>query len=197
MRFPDGLNDTGVAINLVSLTTPGGVFVDAREMYLSYYGAVVVESIILWNTTSLSLGEVKLLEPTIARMAVVRWNQDWLAKENWDNYDPYEDIDVVECEIALAAERYTNVSFSDGKLHVENQDLIPLQPGHLVYERTEKYVYGLDFIQDGLPQLGARVPDVIAIQKFLTSRRFACDVNDGVENGSNKNQLHGIGMAFA
>ncbi|KAL2125329.1 hypothetical protein VTJ04DRAFT_1694 [Mycothermus thermophilus] len=209
-----GFNDFGlekvgwIDPNEMNLTTPGGVQLSGMYEKGNWRIAVSLGAIPLLNTTEgrgfvwyqTVDGEsnqiVNITKPlmgtAIVRVAALRTNVPGYVISN-----PYTDMEIVECDIHLAAYRYTDAVASGGKLSFGRKETVPLQPGNVtLFFPTDDYNspwYDAEFVQEGLPRLGVRTYDLAAIELLLTSDRFVGNIYDGSAHAPAPS---GLGSAF-
>ncbi|KAK4148431.1 hypothetical protein C8A00DRAFT_19736, partial [Chaetomidium leptoderma] len=183
-RFEPGRKE-----DMMNLTTPGGVKLDGSYSATSWQTVVSVGAVSRLNSSQFSAsssGEIVHMHPDIARIAVLRIRLDsnqWAITTN--------DMLIVECDIGLAAYRYSNLSSSGNDLTGETEQL-RLDPGILTPTSIGTGDM-LTFTQTGLPVLNVSVPDIKALQTLFTSNRFGGNIYDGI---SNHDTPSGMGDAF-
>ncbi|KAK4150021.1 hypothetical protein C8A00DRAFT_37379 [Chaetomidium leptoderma] len=173
----------------MDLMTPGGVKLDGSYSATSWQTVVSVGAVSRLNSSqaSASSSEIVHMYPDIARIVVLRIRLDsgqWSITTN--------DIEIVECDIGLAAYRYSNLSSSGNGLNVGNTESLRLDPGIRTSTNTDTGDM-LVFTQTGLPVLKVSVPDITALQTLFTSNRFSGNIYDGI---STYNTPSGIGDAL-
>jgi hypothetical protein len=197
----------------MNLTTPGGVPLSAAYQRDNYRTAVSLGAVGLLNTTEgrsfawiMKVDEAgnvinmtkPLLGTAIARVAALRINVPGYVITN-----PYTDMEIVECDIHLAAHRYKDVVASGGKLSFARRETVPLPQAEVILtnipsdedESGRLYVYEAWFpAQDGLPRLGIRTHELVAIEMLLTSDRFVGNIYDGMS--AMTPAPSGLGAAF-
>ncbi|KAL2141723.1 hypothetical protein VTI28DRAFT_2089 [Corynascus sepedonium] len=173
-----------------NITTPGGVKLDASYSATSWQTVVSVRGLSRLAPSRpvkpVDDTEIVYMPPDIARIAVLRADllEGWTIKTNT--------VEIVECDIKLAAHAYFNLS-SSGNALTANKREIPLDRGVVTF-KEKGYADMLVFNQTGLPVLQASVPDIVALQALFTSSRFTGNIYDG-ETAPTQNTT-GMGDAF-
>ncbi|KAH6636796.1 hypothetical protein F5144DRAFT_601512 [Chaetomium tenue] len=160
----------------MNLTTPGGVDLQAPYSPSSWQTVVSVGGLSRFSSSqnvSARPGDGPVtMSPDIARIAVFRAppeEQDWLIS--------LDTVEIIECDVGLAAYRYSNLSSSGNKLTIGNREMVRLEAGTLTFNSIHADMVVFD--QPGLPVLRARVPDIVALAQLYTSTRFIGNILDG------------------
>ncbi|KAK0736263.1 hypothetical protein B0T21DRAFT_366595 [Apiosordaria backusii] len=175
----DGVNKT--------LTTPGGVVLDASFSWTSYQPVVIVGSRHLLTNDD-------LMAPSFARIAILRAGVD-MRSYNMS----IKPIEITECDISLAAYRYTNISVSNGHFSFGKQELIRLEPGLLDPDTDTNATIRMPTVAfatapDGKSvNLKVATADIGALAILFISRRFIGTLYAGESPPS---QPQGVGDAF-
>ncbi|KAL2183361.1 hypothetical protein L209DRAFT_767441 [Thermothelomyces heterothallicus CBS 203.75] len=174
-----------------NLTTPGGVKLDASYSPTSWQTVISVRGISLLKPNSTWLSEdemITYMPPEIARIGVLRADlltPSWVIRT--------DTLEIVECDIRLAAYAYSNLS-STGNNLTEKRHPITLNRGVVTFVDNDTYADKLVFDQPPLPVLRASVPDIVALGALFTSSRFGGNIFDG-ETAPTQN-TSGMGDAF-
>jgi hypothetical protein len=161
----------------MTLTTPGGVLLNGTFVATDWQTVVSLGAKDRTQSTIRSSDKEGHVSPTIVRVAALRIKSDPV---NYWPQDPYNDMEIVECDIDLVAYRYTNGFVAGGELSFRSKEVLPLGVGNASVGRTDHLIYDVDFIEDGLPTLSTRTHDLAAIQQFFTSDRFSGSIYDGI-----------------
>ena len=159
----------------MSLTTPGNITLAALYSRTSWQTVVTVGGVSRLNPSlksDLPRDGPAMVPPDIARIAVFRAP---VVQEQW--YILPDTMEIVECDIGLAAYRYSNLSSSGGELAVGNYEMVRLETGTLTFNGSDTDMIVFD--QPGLPVLQARVPDIAALVQLYTSTRFIGSIYEG------------------
>lgn len=172
-----------------NLTTPGGVKLDASYSATSWQTAISVRAISLLDPEMKMVNDEMTgsLSPNIARIGVLRADVGYSWTIQTDT------IEIVECDIRLAAHSYYDVSSTGNKLFGK-QDVINLNRGRVTFVDGGSHADKLIFNESGLPVLQAKVPDIVALSVLFTSSRFSGNIFDG-ETAPTQNSS-GMGDAF-
>jgi hypothetical protein len=160
----------------MNLTTPGGVKLDGSYSATAWQTVVSVGAISRINSSqyAASSSEIVPMYPDIARIAVLR------IRLNVGQYSVNTtDMEIVECDIGLAAYSYSDLSSSGNGLTVGRTESFRLDPGTLT-STGSNIGDMLVFTQTGLPAMNVSVPDMTALQKLFTSNRFSGNIYDGI-----------------
>ncbi len=172
------------------LTTPGGVRLSAPFSYTAWQTVVSVNATKLANDTSVSANGASvpsLMRPEIVRVGVFRVPVDTT------NYliTP-ANMTIFECDIALAAYSYSNLSSSGQNLTIGNRQSIRLDPGIVTVRQSATGVGYVTFNQSGLPLLKVSGSDIAALQLLFTTARFSGRIYEGLSGFPDQ----GTGDAF-
>jgi hypothetical protein len=172
------------------LTTPGGVKLSARYSATSWQTVVSVAAVSLLknNTENYSNGVGDTLPPELVRIGVFRAPID---EVDWIFYPAQ--MQIVECDVALAAYSYSNLSSSGQNLTIGRQEVIRLDPGMTLEAPNATLPNTIAFNQSGLPIMKISASDIAALELFFMSDRFAGNVYEGV---SGNTPTPGMGDAF-
>ncbi|KAK4123833.1 hypothetical protein N657DRAFT_656169 [Parathielavia appendiculata] len=165
-----------------NLTTPGGVRLPAPYSATSWQTVVSVSAINLLNPANITK-----MHPDIVRIGVFRVPVNTTSFR----FSP-DNMTIVECDIALAAYSYSNLSSSGQILNVGHWERIRLDPGFLTSPENDTKSNLLSFNQSGLPLLRVAVSDLAALQLLFTSNRFSGIIYEGVAASPRQ----GMGDAF-
>ena len=158
------------------LTTPGGVRLPAPFSHTSWQTVVSVNATSLANDTSIFVNGTwvpPLMRPEIVRIGVFRVPVDTI-----NYYFTPANMTIFECDIALAAWGYSNLSSSGQNLTISSRESIRLDPGAVSQNVT---VAGhVTFNQSGLPLLRVSGSDIAALQLLFSSARFSGRIYDGL-----------------
>ncbi|KAH6854330.1 hypothetical protein B0I37DRAFT_300993 [Chaetomium sp. MPI-CAGE-AT-0009] len=163
----------------MNLTTPGGLKLEALYSATSWQTVVSVGGLSRLNPTHGSFPNVAdpgpvLMPPDIASIAVFR------APVDETNFIlQTHTMEIVECDVGLAAYRYSNVSSSGSNLTISHTEMVRLNAGTITFDDRNQADM-LVFDQPGLPVLRARVPDIAALAQLYASTRFIGNIYDGV-----------------
>lgn len=165
------------------LTTPGGVKLPAPFRYTAWQTVVSVNATKLANDTRVR----EPLSPELVRIGVFR------APVNTTNfYFTPANMTIFECDIALAAYKYSNLSSSGQNLTIGSLEPIRLDPGIFTERQSDTGPGYVTFNQSGLPPLKVSGSDIAALQLLFTSSRFSGRVYEGVSESPDQ----GTGDAF-
>lgn len=166
------------------LTTPGGVKLPAPFQFTSWQTVVGVNATKLANDTGVITGAMR---PEIVRIGVFR------APVNTTNfYFTPANMTIFECDIALAAYKYSSLSSWGQNLTIGNSEPIPLGPGSVVERQSGTGPGYVTFNQSGLPPLKVSGSDIAALQLLFTSSRFSGRIYEGLSGFPDQ----GTGDAF-
>ncbi len=160
------------------LTTPGGVRLAAPFSYSSWQTVVSVNATKLANITSVFVNETWVpssMRPEIVRVGVFRAPVDTV-----NFYFTPENMTIFECDIALAAYSYSNLSSSGQNLTIGKLESIRLDPGVVTLRQTPTGTGYLTFNQSGLPLLRVSGSDIAALQLLFSSSRFSGRIYEGL-----------------
>ncbi|KAK3299163.1 uncharacterized protein B0H64DRAFT_316859 [Chaetomium fimeti] len=159
----------------MNLITPGGVNLEAVYSATSWQTVVSVGGLSRISSDQVSNAsgdEPVLMPPDIARIAVFRTPvdaTDWII---WA-----DKMEIVECDVEVAAYRYSNLSSSGSELTIGDVEMVRLDPGTVTIDGIHADM--LMFDQPGLPVLQARLPDIAALAQLYASTRFIGSIYDG------------------
>ncbi|KAK4106310.1 hypothetical protein N658DRAFT_414522 [Parathielavia hyrcaniae] len=156
------------------LTTPGGVRLAAPVIPTQMQTFVSVNATNLMSNNAIS-GKMPM-PPDIVRIGVFRAQVDSV------NFEVFpENMTIFECDISLAAYRYSNLVSSGQNLTIGKHELIRLDPGVLSADGQKpsgsKHV---TFSQSGLPLLSVSASDIAGLQLLFTSTRFSGRMYEGL-----------------
>lgn len=175
-----------------NLTTPGGVTLDATYSATSYQTVVSVGTISLLHVTNGDDGTITpgdLVTSDIVRIAALRVPSD---HSNWI-LQPSK-MEIVECDISLAAHSYSSMSASGNNFTIDKQDSFPIGLGLVTWNYPDPTNYlSLVFNQSGLPVLKASLADISALNVLFVSNRFNGTIYDGESPPS---RPQGVGDVF-
>lgn len=157
------------------LTTPGNISLAALYSLTSWQTVVTIGGVSRLEPSllpDLPRDGPVTIPPDIARIAVFRAP---VVQEQW-SLSP-DTMEIVECNIGLAAHRYSNLSSSGGELAVGDYEMVRLEAGTLTFNGS--YPDMVVFDQPSLPVLQARVPDIAALAQLYTSTRFIGSIYEG------------------
>jgi hypothetical protein len=112
------------------------------------------------------------MPPDISRIAVLRAP---VVQDQW--YILPDTMEIVECDVGLAAFRYSNLSSSGGELTIGNYEMVRLETGTLTFNDNNPDMVVFD--QPGLPVLRVRLPDLSALAQLYASTRFIGSIYEG------------------
>lgn len=179
-----------------NVTTPGNITIDAAYSPTSWQPIVIVQSKpLLRGIRDSSTGAIAI-PPAIARIAVFR------APLNSQFSLVAKDMEITECDVSLAAYRYSDVAVHNNTLAVGRAEHVPLglgeyaaAPGDTDTRRDSLYiVWGENKAPAQLPvALRARFLDIKALEQLFLSERFVGAIYGGE---SPRSPPVGIGDAF-
>ena len=161
------------------LTTPGGIKLSAPFLYTSWQTVVSVNaSRLIKETTSFASGSP--MSPDLVRIGVFRAPVD-----TTNFYFTPENMTIFECDIALAAYRYSNLS-SSGQNLTGTLEPVRLDPGIVTQSTTINTAGHVTFSQSGLPAMTVSGSDIAALQMLFTSSRFSGSIFEGLSGFPNQ-----------
>ena len=172
------------------LTTPGGVKLPALFSKTSWQTVVTVNATKLANQTSEFVNGTwvpTLMRPEFARIGVFR-----VPVNTTDFFFTPANMTIFECDIALAAYRYSNLSSSGQNLTIGSLEPIRLDPGVITLQQSDTSAAHVTFNQSGLPLMRVSVSDIAALQLLFTSNRFSGRIYEGLNGFPDQ----GTGDAF-
>ncbi|EJT71271.1 hypothetical protein GGTG_10530 [Gaeumannomyces tritici R3-111a-1] len=186
------------SVDNLSLVTPGGVNMAVGFSPTSWQTVISVNSTTLlkdsrWYSERSSTRPVPPLKPErpdIVRVAMLRTASDRT------NYIVNPDqMEIIECDISLAARRFSNVTVSGGVLLIGAEENILMTPGDPTFVRGHGYITTM-LNQTHLPVLRINVADIFAISEFFLSPRFVGSFYDGLSLTTQLGAPTGVGSAF-
>ncbi|KAK0670111.1 hypothetical protein QBC41DRAFT_318498 [Cercophora samala] len=183
----------------INITTPGNITLDTRFSYTSYQPVVVVASKSLLSEQIINSSDFDrtgdIVGHTIARMAVFRAELD---SQNFELLSTK--MQITECDLSLAAYRYSDISVSNSKLKIGKEELIRLQSGVVAKQEDGRFIGVFDAVVDSsgttIP-LKASLADIGALTLLFTSTRFIGTLYAGEPpDGSRIHRPSGMGDAF-
>ncbi|KAK3899054.1 hypothetical protein C8A05DRAFT_46780 [Staphylotrichum tortipilum] len=161
----------------MNLTTPGGIRLAAPFSHTSWQTVVSVNATSLSkeNGVSVNADGVRLMSPDIVRIGVFRVPVDII------NFAiTPANMTIFECDIALAAYKYSNLSSSGQNLTVGKLDTIRLDPGLLTDGENTTAAAHITFNQTGLPLMTVSASDIAGLQLLFTTSRFSGRIYEGL-----------------
>ncbi|KLU85043.1 hypothetical protein MAPG_04075 [Magnaporthiopsis poae ATCC 64411] len=176
------------------LLTPGGVNLSAGFSPTSYQTVISVGSTTLlkdsrwYNYRRDGAASPPLIpeRPDITRVAVLRTTSDRV-----NSVIRLDQVEIVECDISLAARRFSKITALGSVLSIGLEENIPMTPG-------DSSSAGITVMlnQTGQPALRINIVDIFAINEFFLSSRFVGDIYTGVSVPPELQVQAGVGSAF-
>ncbi|KAK4202381.1 hypothetical protein QBC40DRAFT_276655 [Triangularia verruculosa] len=200
--WDDTIEGSARAINI---TTPGNLTLNTIFVHTAFQPVVIVESKSLLSSVNppdsaahhdFTFGTGTSVGASVARIAVFRAEADNL------NYNLFSHMmHITECDISLAAYRYSGVSASSGNFTIGKAELIRLDSGTIDEDMVFKQPIAtfsavVDSSGTTIP-LKVALPDIGALVALFISTRFTGTVYLGETPDAGRNHRpSGMGDAF-
>ncbi len=156
------------------LTTPGGVELNAPFSFTSWQTVVSVNTTRI-GTNSQNVGNGSSVSPELIRVGVFRTPVD-----NVNFTITPANMTIFECDLALSAYKYANLSSSGQNLTMGTREAIGLGTGIATLRDSNTGAGHITFTPAGLPPMTISGSDMAALQLLFSSTRFTGSIYEGL-----------------